>query len=135
MAAAPFWLHAVPKAANAWLCNSDMEYGFGKPYRLLKTEDFSSVFALKKQRNSALFQVWVSFSDGQTHPRIGLVVGKKAAKRANRRNYMKRLIREWFRLNRHSLPPRNFVVRVRRGFSRDEAAEARAQLAKLLQGK
>ncbi|WP_274572565.1 ribonuclease P protein component [Neisseria leonii] len=110
-------------------------YGFGKPYRLRKTEDFSSVFALKKQRHSALFQVWFAASDGHCHPRLGLIVGKKAAKRANRRNYMKRLIREWFRLNRHTLPPHDFIVRVRCGFTRREAAQARAQLARLLGGR
>ena len=50
--------------------------------------------------------------------RLGLVVGKKAAKRANKRNYMKRVIREWFRLHQHELPAKDFVVRVRVMFER-----------------
>ncbi|MGN7073857.1 ribonuclease P protein component, partial [Neisseria sp. P0001.S004] len=34
-----------------------MNYGFSKQYRLLKTDDFSSVFALKNRRSRDLLQV------------------------------------------------------------------------------
>ncbi len=73
-----------------------------------------------------------SGANGLGHARLGLVVGKKAAKRANARNYMKRVIRDWFRLNKHTLPPHDFVVRVKMSFTRTNAAEARAQLARLM---
>lgn len=63
---------------------------------------------------------------------MGLVVGKKAAKRANKRNYMKRVIREWFRCNKHLLPPKDFVVRVKILFDRGCADAARAELAELM---
>lgn len=78
--------------------------------------------------------VQVSQSDGNSleHPRLGLVVSKKAAKRANRRNYMKRVIREWFRCHKNQLPPRDFVVRVRVGFDAQSAQQAREQLAELM---
>ncbi len=105
---------------------------FGKPYRLLKTEDFSSVFAFRKQRSSALFQVLHNNGNQLGHPRLGLVVAKKVAKRANRRNYMKRVIREWFRCHKTDLPAQDFIVRVRSRFGRSESAQAREQLAKLL---
>lgn len=107
-----------------------MANGFGKACRLLKTEDFSSVFALKRQRSRQLIQVF--YADHASGPRLGLVVGKKAAKRANRRNFMKRVIREWFRLHQQSLPPQDFVVRVRQAFDRSNADQARAELAELL---
>ena len=35
---AQYWLPVAPKAANAWLYN--LNYGFSKQYRLLKTDDF-----------------------------------------------------------------------------------------------
>ena len=128
--AAPYWLPVAPKAANAWPFN--VEQRFGKHYRLLKTDDFSSVFAFRNQRSRSLLQVLQSGDNGLEHARLGLVVSKKAAKRANRRNYMKRVIREWFRQHQTTLPPHDFIVRVRQGFDRSNATEVRRQLAELM---
>ena len=119
----------MPKVANAWLCNLDNR--FGKVYRLLKTDEFSSVFVFGKRRSRTLVQV-LRAENTQGCARLGLVVGKKAAKRANRRNFMKRVIREWFRLHRHELPALDFVVRVRTAFDRETAAQARSELAELM---
>lgn len=109
-----------------------MDNRFGKAYRLLKTEEFSSVFALKKQRSRSFIQVVQSADNGLEHPRLGLVVSKKANKRANKRNYMKRVIRDWFRCHKHQLPPHDFVVRVRTTFDANTASQARKQLAELM---
>ncbi|MFC2506121.1 MAG: ribonuclease P protein component [Kingella sp. (in: b-proteobacteria)] len=109
-----------------------MDNCFSKAYRLLKTEDFSSVFAFKKQRSRSLLQVMFSEDNGFGHARLGLIVSKKAAKRANRRNFMKRVIRDWFRQHKHDLPSRDFVVRVRVAFYRDDAKIARQQLTELM---
>ena len=109
-----------------------LNYGFSKQYRLLKTDDFSSVLRSKTGAARDLLQVSQSADNGLNHPRLGLVVSKKTAKRAHERNYMKRVIRDWFRLNKNSLPPHDFVVRVRLAFNRQNAAEARNQLAQLM---
>ncbi|WP_312266176.1 ribonuclease P protein component [Neisseria sp.] len=109
-----------------------MDNRFSKQYRLLKTEDFSSVFALRKQRQTTFLQVLYSRSNPLGHPRLGLVVGKKTAKRANKRNYMKRVIREWFRCHKADMPAQDFIVRVKRRFERADAPEIRRQLAQLL---
>lgn len=77
-------------------------------------------------------QVWRLENTTQNCARLGLVVSKKTAKRANRRNYMKRVIRDWFRRNKHALPPHDFVVRVRLAFHRNEANAARQELAHLM---
>ena len=47
--------------------------------------------------------------------RLGVSVGKRFDKRSPRRNRMKRLIREAFRLNRSRLPAVDIVVVVRPG--------------------
>ncbi|MDK4679507.1 ribonuclease P protein component [Kingella negevensis] len=109
-----------------------MDNRFGKAYRLLKTEDFSSVFALRKQRSRSFLQVLQSADNALGHARLGLVVSKKAAKRANRRNFMKRVIRDWFRQHKHRLPPHDYVVRVRMAFDQETVAQARQQLAELM---
>lgn len=130
MVAAQFWLHVALRVANVWRCNLDNR--FGKAYRLLTTEEFSSVFALRQQRSRPFLQVLQSQDNALGHARLGLVVSKKVAKRANRRNFMKRVIRDWFRLHKNALPPRDFVVRVRVAFDRETVTQARIQLAQLL---
>lgn len=60
-------------------------------------------------------QVWQKPND-LMHPRLGLVVAKKVAKRANKRNGMKRILREWFRLHQGNLPASDWVIRVRKPF-------------------
>lgn len=126
----PYWPHVVPKAANVWPYNLDNS--FGKRCRLLKTEEFSSVFALRQARSRSHLQVLHAPAPAGAGPRLGLVVSKKAAKRANKRNYMKRVIREWFRCNKHRLPPKDFVVRVKTLFDHRCADTARAELAELM---
>ncbi len=44
--------------------------------------------------------------------RLGVVVAKKLAKRANVRNLVKRIVRERFRTMRAALPPLDLVVRL-----------------------
>lgn len=100
--------------------------------RLLKTDDFSSVFSLRRSVGDAFFQVLVA-PNGLPHARLGLVVGRKADKRAIRRNYMKRLVREAFRLQAQTLSGLDVVVRARCGFDRRQGGEARASLKHLFQ--
>lgn len=108
-----------------------MDNSFGKAYRLLKTEEFSSVFALRKQRVSKHLQVF-NAKNAVGHARLGLVVAKKNAKRANKRNYMKRVIRDWFRCHKHRLLPRDYVVRVRYAFDHHDAKLVLSELSELM---
>lgn len=128
-----YWLRAGPKAVSAWLFKQlfAVNQRFGKRYRLLKTEEFSSVFALRKCRSGVFLQIFYSGGNEAGHARLGLVVGKKAAKRANVRNYMKRIIREWFRCHKSGLASADFVVRVRRRFDTADADAVRKELAVL----
>jgi ribonuclease P protein component len=103
---------------------------FRRVHRLLKTDEFSSVFSMRQARSNAFFQVYARPND-LGHSRIGLVVGKKVAKRAVRRNYIKRSVREWFRLNRHQLGSIDYVVRARQVFTHKENAEAVMALSAL----
>jgi ribonuclease P protein component len=85
---------------------------------------------MRQARSNAFFQVYARPND-LGHSRIGLVVGKKVAKRAVRRNYIKRSVREWFRLNRHQLGSIDYVVRARQVFTHKENAEAVMALSAL----
>lgn len=105
-------------------------YRFARVMRLLKTDEFSSVFSLRRSSGDAYFQVLVA-PNGLDHARLGLVVGKKTDKRAVARNYIKRLTRETFRLNKDQLAGLDVVVRSRRSFDRRESLQARTALLTL----
>lgn len=66
-------------------------------------------------------------------PRLGLVVGKKTAKLAVDRNYMKRVLRELFRLNQHNLPSLDLVVQVQKKFQKTEFYQIKQEFEKLAQ--
>ena len=96
----------------------------------MKTEDFSSVFALRKRL--ILDQVCVyRRHNGLSHARLGLVVGKKCAKKAVERNAMKRRLREWFRLHQHELPAQDFIIQVRQKFAPADFGELAQKLQRL----
>jgi ribonuclease P protein component len=54
--------------------------------------------------------------NGLSHPRLGLAVSRKTHKHSVKRNYMKRVLREWFRLRQQMLPCRDYVLVVKSAF-------------------
>ncbi|MBM5574566.1 MULTISPECIES: ribonuclease P protein component [Deefgea] len=109
---------------------SEKRYRFARDARLLKTDDFSSVFSLRASVSNDYFQVLGKPNLSQ-HARLGLVVGKKTDKRAVGRNYIKRTVRELFRQNTELLLGLDVVVRSRKPFARQDGAAARAALLSL----
>lgn len=53
-------------------------------------------------------------------PRLGLVVGKKIAKKSVDRNYMRRVLRECFRTHQHVIPAVDLVIRVQKKFDKND---------------
>lgn len=53
-------------------------------------------------------------------PRLGLIVSKKTAKSAVQRNYMRRVLREIFRLSQSQLPIIDLVIQVQKPFKKSE---------------
>ena len=91
---------------------------FPKAARLLKTDEFSSVFRLRPWRRSTHFVVYAR-PTGQA-ARLGLVVGKKFAPRAATRKLVKRIARENFRLRRAEFDGWDLLLRLSTRF--DKAA-------------
>ncbi|WP_238285711.1 ribonuclease P protein component [Caballeronia novacaledonica] len=83
---------------------------FPKAARLLKTDEFSSVFRLRPWRRSPHFVLYGKPSGQEA--RLGLVIGKKQAPRAVTRNLIKRLARDIFRLRRAQLHGFDILVRL-----------------------
>ena len=70
--------------------------GYGRHQRIIKTDDFSSVFRLRPVHRTQHFVLYLR-PNPLGHARLGVVVAKRLAARAVTRNLIKRLAREVFR--------------------------------------
>ncbi len=87
--------------------------------KLVKTDDFSSVFNLRKRIISPHLVMRYRLNEAHL-PRLGLIVSKKTAKLAVQRNYMRRVLRELFRLNQHNCPIIDLIIQVQKPFKNTE---------------
>ena len=117
--------HVAPKAASAWLLKPATAAGpsgavlqtalfnaaqdFARARRIVKTDEFSSVFRLRPVFRTAHFVLYTR-SNALCHARLGVVAAKRLAPRAVTRNTVKRATREMFRLA--ELPPIDCIVRL-----------------------
>lgn len=104
---------------------------FTKEAKLIKTDEFSSVFNFRK-RISAKFLALHYQPNKIGHARLGLVVGKKIAKRAVDRNYMRRVLREFFRIQQHEINPVDLVIRVQKKFEKEDFIQIKQEFDTLL---
>ena len=79
-----------------------ISFSFPQSIRLKTADDFSIVFKQAKKLNYREFSVYIR-SNELDHPRLGLAISKKSAKKAVTRNLIKRIIRENFRINQDKL--------------------------------
>ncbi|RMG32173.1 MAG: ribonuclease P protein component [Planctomycetota bacterium] len=78
------------------------DFRFPKKYRLRKAHEFQRVFEGRQRAGDSELLVF-ALRNGLPYSRLGLSVSRKHGS-AVRRNRLKRLIREAFRLSRHELP-------------------------------
>jgi len=76
--------------------SGDRPEDFGRHRRILKTDEFSSVFRLRPVKRTEHFALYQQ-SNALGHARLGIVVAKRLAQRAVTRNMIKRIAREIFR--------------------------------------
>lgn len=82
---------------------------FRRPLRLRRARDFARVYREgSRARGPSLTVALVP--NGLEHPRLGLSVGKRCWKRAVRRNRVRRVFREAFRLSVPELPAVDLVM-------------------------
>jgi ribonuclease P protein component len=108
-------MHVVLQAENAWLydrwCIITLVQRFTQDNRLRKADEFSSVFLFRRVLHGKYIKIHYR-PNALNYSRLGLVVGKRIHKKANRRNYMKRLLRELFRQNNQNLLASDMIIRV-----------------------
>ena len=113
-------MHVAPKAANAWLLKpsdaclaagvtGDRSHDFARDRRIIKKDQFPSVFRLRPVYRTAHFVLYTHLNE-LPHARLGVVVAKRFAPRAVTRNTIKRVTRELFRQT--ALPAVDCIVRL-----------------------
>lgn len=91
------------------------EFRYPRRLRLLTGKDFQNVFndvQLKVPDQTILI---LSRTNNLSQPRLGFVISKKNIRQAVKRNRVRRIIRESFRLNQHNLPAVDIVILARKG--------------------
>ena len=84
---------------------------FARVRRIVKTDEFSSVFRLRPAQKTAHFVLYTRPNE-LPHARLGVVAAKRFAPRAVTRNTIKRVTRELFRVAQ--LPAIDCIVRLSR---------------------
>lgn len=110
-------------------------YTLGKHERIRRRSEFAALFESGKRIHSEYLTVILSRNTSGIR-RLGLVVGKRVGKTAVRRNRMKRLLREFFRLNKHRLPAsQDILIVARKDFSSMKSQDLCRELEKVLAGR
>jgi ribonuclease P protein component len=79
-----------------------LDLTFKKSSRLLNKKAYSFVFH-KAQRTKVKYITMLHRINASTQPRLGIIIPKKQVKRAVHRNQIKRVVRESFRMNQHTM--------------------------------
>jgi ribonuclease P protein component len=142
-------MHVALKAANVWQLNQagrksvacvtdklgdrsqNSVQDFSRDRRIVKTDEFSSVFRLRPVYRTAHFVLYTR-RNALPHARLGVVAAKRLAPRAVTRNTVKRVTRELFRLT--PLPPIDCVVRLSKPVNTKAGPATTARLKRELQG-
>jgi ribonuclease P protein component len=80
-----------------------IKFHLNRELKLLAAENYQNVFSQAQRFGNLSFTV-LAKENSLDHARLGLAISKKCARRAIDRNRIKRLFRESFRLNQHTLP-------------------------------
>lgn len=104
---------------------------FRRDNRLLDAHQFQAVFSNPDHRCSSPRFLFLARHNDLPRARLGLVVGRRRARRAVDRALIKRLAREGFRLRQHELAGLDIVVLLRAPLGSPERAGLRAELDEL----
>lgn len=107
------------------------QYRFPKRFHLRKTDEISSVFDFRRRLVGRYLTVQVK-PNALGFPRLAVMVARRVASRAVERNYMRRVVREVFRLSQPKLGGCDLVVRVTRRFGREDFQAVRLELSQHL---
>ncbi|MEM8501120.1 MAG: ribonuclease P protein component [Pseudomonadota bacterium] len=111
--------------------SSSGQYRFTKHQRLLSAKDYTPVFAKADFKVSNKTLLILARQNTLGISRLGLVVSKKNVRHATQRNRVKRVTRESFRLQQHTIPAIDIVVLARGGLGELSNTELHTELNRL----
>lgn len=106
-------------------------YSLEKQAKMIKTDEFSSVFNFRKRISAQYLAIYYQ-PNKQQRARLGLVVSKKTAKLAVNRNYMRRVLREFFRVQQHEICHVDLIIRVQKKFGKVDFFQIKQELNSLI---
>ena len=105
--------------------SEERSHNYARTRRIVKTDDFSSVFRLRPVQRTAHFVLYAR-SNQLDRARLGIVAAKRFAPRAVTRNTIKRVTRELFRQS--TLPAIDCIVRLSQPVNSTTGPATSAQL-------
>jgi ribonuclease P protein component len=103
---------------------------FSRKQRLLLPSDYKFVFTQPTRSSDKLITILAKKNPPIEYPRLGLAIAKKSVNKAVHRNRIKRLTREFFRLNSDKLACADYVILVRSGIDKMDNGVIVQSLAK-----
>jgi ribonuclease P protein component len=107
-----------------------LKNNFGRNLRLLLPSDYKFVFNRSTRSSDKLLTILAKKNPAHQQARLGLAVAKKSVKTAVHRNRIKRLTREYFRLNQDIIICADYVLMVRSGIDKIDNQIITQSLAK-----
>jgi ribonuclease P protein component len=104
---------------------------FPRQARIIKTDEFSSVFSFRKRISGQFLAIHYQ-ANHSGRARLGMVVAKKVAKRSVDRNYMRRVLRELFRQQQMQIAALDLVIRVMKPFNHQDFVQLEQEFTELL---
>jgi ribonuclease P protein component len=103
---------------------------FPRKNRLIKTDDFSSVFSFRKRITGQFLVIHYRYNQ-LGWPRLGLIVAGRITRLSVHRNYMRRVLRELFRAQQH-LNSLDLVIRAQKTFTKADYSGIETEFIELL---
>jgi len=107
------------------------DFRFTRQQRLLNADDFQRVFDNTKFKASTRELLVLGAANDLGNSRIGFIIAKKNIRTAVHRNRIKRLIREYFRVNCSDLESADLIIMARRGFDKRSNSEINSAFSEL----
>lgn len=112
---------------------TSLDFSFPRQVRVIKTDDYSSVFNFRRRVSGHFLVIHYRYNE-LSWPRLGLVIAKKTTHLAVSRNYMRRVLRELFRVNRQNsgLGNVDLIIRAQKTFSPADFKVIKAEFEELV---
>lgn len=105
-------------------------FGYPKELRLLNARDYQTVFNKVDAKAPCEHCLLLARVNNSDHPRLGFIFSKKNIRFAVQRNRIKRVTKDYYRLNRDTLPKMDIIIMARKGIDQLSNDEIRSMLKK-----